>query len=428
VLPKSFDCYDRFADYVNAYYNSSMSLDNNPPGNNSGSIPSDWPKPSAEAILHSQALVEYIKSDINEQGGVIDFARYMQHALYAPGLGYYTAGSNKFGSAGDFVTAPEISPLFGRCIARQCRQAMPEIEGDVAILEVGAGSGKLARDILCELSALDSLPQRYFILESSADLRQRQQALLQDSVPEYFAQIEWLDALPSTPFSGIIVANELLDALPVNRLVNQEGGFRELGVSHDNGQLHYVELSGDTAAISNLNQRIAPLLTEFDSAYTAELCLTMDAWLVSLAQCLEHALVLLIDYGSARAEYYHPQRVHGSLRCHYRHHAHDDPFIYPGLQDITAHVDFTAVAEMAVDNQLEVLGYTSQAYFLMSCGLADMVDMEEVSDIERIELAQQVRRLTMPGEMGETFKVIALGRNCYTDLMGFSLRDMRGNL
>lgn len=390
-------------------------------------IPSDWPQPSADAVAHSQVLVDYIRSDINEQGGVIDFARYMRHALYAPGLGYYTAGSNKFGSAGDFITAPEISPLFGRCLARQCQQAMSEIEG-AAILEVGAGSGKLARDILRELFDLNSLPSRYFILESSADLRQRQQALLQESVPEYYPQIEWLDSMPSTPFSGVVIANELLDALPVNRLVNGEQGFGELGVSHDNGKFHYAELLGETAATTQLHQRIAPLLTEFDKAYTAELCLAMDAWLASLAQCLKHALVLLIDYGSARAEYYHPQRMRGSLRCHYRHHAHDDPFIYPGLQDITAHVDFTAVAEAAVNNQLEVLGYTSQAYFLMSCGLTEMVDIQDAKDIERIETAQQVRRLTMPGEMGETFKVIALGCNCYCDLMGFSMRDMRGNL
>ena len=177
-----------------------------------------------------------------------------------------------------------------------------------------------------------------------------------------------------------------------------------------------------------LKQRIASLLIEFDPSYTAEICLAMDGWLASLAACLEQALVLLIDYGSARQEYYHPQRLQGSLRCHYRHRAHDNPFVYPGLQDITAHVDFTAVAEAAINNQLEVLGYSTQAYFLMSCGLTGMVDIATANDIEGIEMAQQVRRLTMPGEMGETFKVIALGRDLYIDPIGFSLRDMRGKL
>ncbi|MBL1433069.1 MAG: SAM-dependent methyltransferase [Gammaproteobacteria bacterium] len=390
-------------------------------------IPADWPQPSAEAVLHSRGLCAYIKSDIDKHGGVIDFARYMQHALYAPGLGYYTAGANKFGAAGDFITAPEISPLFGRCVARQCQQALLEIpEG--AILEVGAGSGKLARDVLLELSDVDCLPSRYFILESSADLRQRQQILLADSVPDYFSQIEWLDALPSSPFSGVVIANELLDALPVNRVINGVEEFKELGVSCQNGQFHYTELPEETVAAEVLKQRIASLLIEFDPSYTAEICLAMDGWLASLAACLEQALVLLIDYGSARQEYYHPQRLQGSLRCHYRHRAHDNPFVYPGLQDITAHVDFTAVAEAAINNQLEVLGYSTQAYFLMSCGLTGMVDIATANDIEGIEMAQQVRRLTMPGEMGETFKVIALGRDLYIDPIGFSLRDMRGKL
>ncbi len=405
---------------------------------NTNAIPADWPQPSPDAIAHSAALVDVIKADIKAQGGVIDFARYMQHALYAPGLGYYTAGANKFGPAGDFITAPEISPLFGRCLARQCQQALLALPKTAAgaILEVGAGSGKLARDILLELTALDCLPSRYFILESSADLRQRQQALLQDSVADYFDRIEWLDALPTAPFSGVVIANELLDALPVNRLIKSGDQFQELGVAVENDCLQYKKLKGATAATHALQQRLEPLPTKFDIAYTAELCLAMDGWIASLAAGLQQALVLLIDYGSARHEYYHPQRVQGSLRCHYRHRAHDAPFVYPGLQDITAHVDFTAVAEVAIDNQLDVLGYTNQAYFLMSSGITEMVDIESATDIERINLAQQIRRLTLPGEMGETFKVMALGRDLPIDLsgdlsgdfLGFSMRDLRGHL
>ncbi|MBL4852363.1 MAG: SAM-dependent methyltransferase [Gammaproteobacteria bacterium] len=401
---------------------------------NTNVIPADWPQPNPDAIAHSAALVDVIKADIKAQGGIIDFARYMQNALYAPGLGYYTAGANKFGPAGDFITAPEVSPLFGRCVARQCQQALlalPKTD-DGSILEVGAGSGKLARDILLELTSLDCLPSRYFILESSADLRQRQQALLQDSVADYFHRIEWLDALPTTPFSGVVLANEFLDALPANRLIKSDDQFQELGVVVENGCLQYKKLKAETIATSILQQRLEPLSIEFDTGYIAELCLEMDGWIASLAACLQQALVLFIDYGSARHEYYHPQRVQGSLRCHYRHRAHDAPFVYPGLQDITAHVDFTAVAEAAIDNQLDVLGYTNQAYFLMSCGLTENVDMESATDVERVEIAQQIRRLTLPGEMGETFKVMALGRDLPDDLLvgllGFSMRDLRGNL
>ncbi|MBN4050469.1 SAM-dependent methyltransferase [Gammaproteobacteria bacterium AH-315-M22] len=401
---------------------------------NTNVIPVDWPQPSSDAMAHSEALVKVIKADIKAQGGIIDFTRYMQHALYAPGLGYYTAGANKFGPAGDFITAPEISPLFGRCLARQCQQALLALSktADGAILEVGAGSGKLARDILLELTALDCLPARYFILESSADLRQRQQALLQNSVADYFDHIEWLDALPAAPFSGVVLANEFLDALPVNRLIKSDNQFQELGVIVENGCLQYKKLKAETIATSTLQQRLEPLSTEFDTDYIAELCLAMDGWIASLAACLQQALILFIDYGSARHEYYHPQRAQGSLRCHYRHRAHDAPFVYPGLQDITAHVDFTALAEAAINNQLEVLGYTNQAYFLMSCGLTENVDMESATDVERVEIAQQIRRLTLPGEMGETFKVMALGCDLPADLLanllGFSIRDLRGHL
>ena len=391
------------------------------------SIPSDWPQPGSDAVAHSQALVSYIKANIDRQGGIIDFAEYMRHALYAPGLGYYTAGANKFGPAGDFITAPEISPLFGRCIARQCQQVLAQITGG-AILEVGAGSGKLARDILGELKQQQCLPSRYFILESSADLRQRQQALLKASLPDFFDKIEWLDALPSSSFSGVVIANELLDALPVHRLSHSGNKFEEIGVAVENGELQWQKMPGPTQASALLQQRLEPVEAEFCVSYTAELCLAMEAWLNSLAECLNQALVLLIDYGSARHEYYHPQRTQGSLRCHYRHRAHDNPFVYPGLQDITAHVDFTAVAEAAVENQLDVMAYTTQAYFLMSCGITEMIDMEQASDIERLERAQQIKRLTLPGEMGETFKVIALGRELDVDLLGFSMRDLRGHL
>ena len=384
----------------------------------------ELPPPSPEALAHSQALYSVIASNIAEQGGIIDFARYMQHALYTPGLGYYTAGARKFGPAGDFVTAPEISPLFGGCLARQCSQVLRHISG-AGILEVGAGSGKLARDILLGLKALDCLPSRYLILESSADLRQRQQHLLKESVPEFYDRIEWLQDLPQAGFCGVVIANELLDAFPAHRLIKTDNGFAELGVAVVDGKLAWQPMTERTQVVECLQTRLNGVKVELDNGYTTELCLAQDAWLASLAQRLDRALLLLIDYGYPRREFYHPQRMNGSLRCHYRHYAHDDPFIYPGLQDITVHVDFTALAEAAVANRLDVMGYTTQAYFLMSSGLTELVNMQDISDIERMEQAQQIKRLTMPGEMGESFKVAALGRKLDLDLLGFALRDQR---
>lgn len=389
--------------------------------------PTDLPTPSRDALAHSDRLCRFIRGDIAKQGGVIDFARYMQHALYAPGLGYYTAGASKFGQQGDFITAPEISPLFGRSVARQCADVLKSLNsGDV--LEVGAGSGKLARDILLELKQLDCLPDRYLILESSADLRQRQQQLLQAEMPDFFSQIVWLDSLPEQPFSGVVVANELLDAMPVHRLMCAEEGWVELGVGLENGDFCWSALNDKTKPVASLTQQLQEANLILDQGYMSEVCLAQKAWINSLADCLDQALVLLVDYGYSRKDYYHPQRRNGSLRCHYRHYAHDDPFFYPGLQDITAHVDFTAIAEAAVEYQLDVLGYTTQAYFLMACGITELVDMDSLDELSQVEHAQQIRRLTMPGEMGESFKVIALGKNLDLDLRGFSFNDQRGHL
>ena len=389
--------------------------------------PTDLPTPSRDALAHSDRLCRFIRGDIAKQGGVIDFARYMQHALYAPGLGYYTAGASKFGQQGDFITAPEISPLFGRSVARQCADVLKSLNsGDV--LEVGAGSGKLARDILLELKQLDCLPDRYLILESSADLRQRQQQLLQAEMPDFFSKIAWLDSWPEQPFSGVVVANELLDAMPVHRLMCTDEGWVELGVGLENDDFCWSALNDKTKPVASLTQQLQEANLILDQGYISEICLAQKAWVNSLANCLQHALILLIDYGYSRKDYYHPQRRNGSLRCHYRHYAHDDPFFYPGLQDITAHVDFTAIAEAAVEYQLDVLGYTTQAYFLMACGITELVDMDSLDELSQVEHAQQIRRLTMPGEMGESFKVIALGKNLDLDLRGFSFNDQRGHL
>lgn len=379
-------------------------------------------------MAHCGDVLNYIKAAIDAHGGAIDFSQFMQHALHAPGLGYYSAGAHKFGQAGDFVTAPEISPLFGRCLARQCQQVLSQLSAG-EILEVGAGSGKLARDVLLQLKALDGLPERYLILESSADLRQRQQTLLRQALPDDFARIVWLDRLPDADFSGVVIANELLDAFGVHRLEKRAGEWRELGVSYRADGLQWCYLDGDSQACHQLRQRLEGTAASLDEGYQTEVNLTADAWLRSLAAGLDRALVVLIDYGYSRAQYYHPQRHRGTLRCHYRHRAHDDPFLYPGLQDITAHVEFTAIAESALACGLDVLGYTTQAYFLMACGLLEFLnDDADVRQVERLEMARQVKLLTLPAEMGEAFKVIALGHNIEADLLGFRLCDQRARL
>ncbi len=387
----------------------------------------NFPAPSDDGMAHSEELAKRIRSAISAQGGIIDFASYMQYVLYEPGYGYYTAGATKFGGAGDFITAPEISPLFGRSIAQQCFDVLCSIPQSV-ILEVGAGSGKLARDILLELSHLKVMPERYLIIETSADLKSKQQELLKAALPDFYKRIYWLEQWPKAPVSGVVVANELLDAMPVHRLRQQESRLIELGVTENGKAFGYSPMAGHTLAVERLQAKLNEAGVSLTEGTDTEICLMHDAWVASLSRCLNQGLVLLVDYGYSRKDYYHPQRVDGTLRCHYRHIAHDNPFFYPGLQDLTAHVDFTAIAESAVDSGFDVLGYTTQAYFLLSCGITELVDMEHLDDLQRIDVAQQIRKLTMPGEMGEPFKTIALGKDLDIGLKGFSMNDQRENL
>lgn len=357
-------------------------------------------------------------------GGAISFARYMELALYAPGLGYYSAGAQKFGHAGDFVTAPEISPLFAAAVARQCAEILRLVEGG-EVLEVGAGSGVLAADMLVALAELNSLPARYSILERSADLRARQQALLSERVPQYLDRVLWLDRLPERSLRGVVFANELLDALPVQVFTLTEEGPRKLCVAQTQGELHWQAAPCGAA----LQRRIDALSRELGGlpvGYTSEIHFAAEAWISSVAQVLEQGVVLLVDYGFPRREYYHPQRVSGTLLCHYRHHAHEDPFLWPGLQDITAHVDFTGIAEAAAAAGLDVAGYTTQGAFLLACGITELLSVYEGD--ARLRLAQGVKKLTLPHEMGELFKVLALARAIDAPLLGFALRDLRARL
>jgi len=379
------------------------------------------PPPSADALAHSARLCELIRNDIASQGGWIPFSRFMELALYAPGLGYYTAGARKFGASGDFVTAPELSPLFGRTLARQLQEVMQA--STPHILELGAGSGKLARDILGELARRDALPETYSILEVSADLRQRQQALLQETLPHLFDRIRWLDALPET-LSGAVFGNEVLDALPVHLVYWHAGRILERGVSTEDNRFVWSDRLPQNEALHDIASGIA-----VPDDYLSEISLTARGLVASLAERLTRGVLLFIDYGFGAREYYHPQRHRGTLMCHYRHHAHDDPFYLPGLQDITAHVDFTAAAEAAIDYGAHLLGYTTQAHFLLNNGIAELLQEIPPENVrEYLPLSKQVQRLTSPAEMGELFKVMALGKGVDMPLQNFMMGDRSRSL
>ena len=379
------------------------------------------PAPGTDAALHSAALTELIRRDIAAQGGWISFARFMDLALYSPGLGYYAAGAHKFGAAGDFITAPELSPLFGRTLARQ----VAGIIADSAphILELGAGSGRLAVDMLAELELLGSLPDRYAILEVSADLRARQQALMQESLPHLLDRVRWLDRLPER-FSGAVVANEVLDALPVHLLHWRDSAIGERGVGDNGHGFVWRERAIGDPVLLHAAQKIA-----VPDDYVSEIGLAARGLVNSLAKALEQGAMLFIDYGFGAREFYHPQRRRGTLMCHYRHHAHDAPFFLPGLQDITAHVNFTDIAECGIDAGLELLGYTSQASFLINCGITELIRDTSPENIRDYQpLSAQLQKLTSPAEMGELFKVIALGKKMPNPLSGFASGDLTRSL
>lgn len=382
--------------------------------------------PAAQA--HSERLCALIRDEVAANGGQITFARYMDLALYAPGLGYYSAGSHKLGEAGDFVTAPELSPLFSRCVARQCGQVLAHLGGG-DILEVGAGSGVMAVDVLAELETLDCLPACYFILEVSADLRQRQQQTVAANVPHLAARVHWIDTLPAAGFQGVVLANELLDAMPVHVFSVAEKANYERYVACGDGRFIWSDGPLSDARLAERIVALADARGEFAPGYISEINLAAEDWLRSIAALLTRGMVLLIDYGFPRREYYHVQRSGGTLMCHYRHRAHPDPLVLPGLQDITAHVDFTALAEVASEAQLTVAGFTAQAYFLLSSGLNEMTAASDPNDVrQHVLLMQQVKKLTLPSEMGELFKVMALTRDVDVPLLGFTFQDQRRRL
>lgn len=386
------------------------------------------PAPDPAAAAHSARLLDHIRADIVAQGGAISFARFMELALYAPGLGYYQAGARKFGPEGDFITAPELSPLFGRCLAHQCRDILDALGGGT-LLELGAGTGIMAADLLQELQTLGAVPTRYAILELSGELRQRQRQTLSERVPQLLDRIVWLDTLPEPGLRGVILGNEVLDALPVERFHITAAGPRRLEVVWTEAGLDWREGPADPAVTAAVARIEADLAGPLPTGYTSEYVSHLDDWLRAIAEPLAAGAVLLIDYGYPRHAYYHPERMTGTLLCHYRHRAHDDPWFWPGLQDITANVDFTAVATAALAAGLEVAGYSHQNHFLFGCGLMDLLAEADPNDtVGYLEQVRQVKLLTLPGEMGDRFQAIALTRDLDLPLRGFAFRDERGRL
>ena len=380
----------------------------------------ELPLPGPVETEISISLVSQICNEARD--GAIPFSRYMQLALYEPERGYYSAGKHKFGEGGDFVTAPELGSAFAFCLAEQCQQVLEALSGG-SILEAGAGQGRLAVDLLLELERRNILPQRYQILELAHGLRTIQKETFEKHAPHLLSRVEWLDGFPSA-FEGVIFGNELLDAMPVELFEVQDSKFVRMDVSCTDNQLHLVP--GTPLPVAT-TQRFRGL--SFPNDYRSEINLQAEAWIAGAAKSLSSGILLLIDYGFPREEYYHPQRNTGTMMCHYRHHAHVDPLVLVGLQDITAHVDFTAIAESAVENGLDVLGYTSQAAFLMASGLEKLVASSDTSDSRaHLQLTAQIKKLTNPSEMGELFKVIAFGRQFEHPLKGFMLQDRRHRL
>lgn len=362
------------------------------------------PVPDSDALAASHALQHLITADIAQQGGSISFARFMETALYAPGLGYYSGGAAKLGAPGDFTTAPELSSLYGAALAQAAAAIIAQSAPN--ILEFGAGTGKLARDVLTELAQLGVEVASYSIVELSGELRGRQQAALAG-----FPQVRWLDALPER-FEGVVLANEVLDAMPVQLVSKAADGWREMRVTIDNGAFAFVEGAADADLAAHIASQV-PEADTLEPGYLTEVHTIACAFMASLAKMLSFGkgAAILVDYGFPAHEYYHGQRSTGTVMCHYRHHAHPDPFYLPGLQDITAHVDFTAMALAAQDHGLDVLAYMNQASFLLGAGIGELLLRTDPDDHMRyLPQANAVQKLLSPAEMGELFKVLVVGR------------------
>ncbi|MCW8934765.1 MAG: SAM-dependent methyltransferase [Gammaproteobacteria bacterium] len=385
----------------------------------------ELPEPTPDEKQQSQKLVEVIKQDIIEAGGWIDFERYMQLALYSPGLGYYSGGAQKFGEQGDFITSPEVSSLFAQTLSNPVSKLIEKIP-DTNIIEFGAGSGKLAADLLRALQKKAKLPEKYFIIELSAELQQRQKDTIRQLVPDLLTHVQWLTKLPESRVNAIVIANEVMDAMPVKRFRVKNKNIEKLGVEIKGQQLELSYREAD----ENLTKKVDALgINRNEYAYVSELNEHIKPWIKSITQCIEKGAIYLIDYGYPRSEYYSEERHMGTFLGYYRHRSIDAPLWYPGLQDLTAFIDFTEVAEAATENGFDVDGFTSQGNFLLNSGLSEVVENTATSsEIERLQIVQQMKTLSLLGEMGERFKVIGLSKGLEENVPGFEFRDFRYRL
>jgi SAM-dependent MidA family methyltransferase len=379
------------------------------------------------ALEHEVLMRERLVAKIHAAGGWIGFEQYMEEVLYAPGLGYYSAGAHKFGPGGDFTTAPEVSALFGACLARQCADVVERLNGG-SILEIGAGTGALAAQILLRLESLGRLPARYLILDVSADLKERQRLTLEVRAPHLLGHVQWLEGPPGSPFDGVVLANEVLDALPVTRFRWHPAHCEELGVGMEGDRFVWSPRPA-SAGLALACRSLAEAGGGWEDGYISEYCARLPAWTVEVTRALRRGLALWIDYGLPRRHYYLPERRDGTLMCHFRQRAHDDPFRRPGLQDITAWVDFTLLAEAGHSAGFALAGFCTQSYLLAALGAdREMRHLAGSDEARFARLANEARRLMMPGEMGERFKSMAWLRDLDMPLRGFSLQDLRHTL
>ena len=381
--------------------------------------PEGLPALHPEVRLHGEKVVKVLSERFAAADNVMTFPEYMQFCLYEPALGYYTGGLQKFGSDGDFVTAPELSSIFGECYADAIISLLQQ-NPDWSILELGPGRGKLAKALLTRLKRLGTLPKRYQLLEVSSSLRHIQKETLRPFESEL--EIECLDQ-PPKGFSGIVIANEVIDALVVERFRIVDGDVKQLNVSMKKHQLEWQEAPAHEYLREQV-KKLGPLADKYES----EICLALKFWLKGITHHIREGVMLFSDYGFSHSEYYSPERRRGTLRCHYRHHAHNDPLVLPCLQDITAWVNFSELAESAHEIGLDVMGYSTQAHFMMGSGRLQKINYAKLSDMEQLRLNQEIKQLTLPSGMGEQFRFMQLNKNCDVSLSAMRVRDLRYQL
>jgi SAM-dependent MidA family methyltransferase len=398
-----------------------------PRGNNTPRLMQRELMPEQAAAEHGALTRAHLIEQIAAAGGWLGFERFMDLALYAPGLGYYSVGTQKLGSGGDFTTAPELSGLFGSCVALQCAEILAVLSAG-SILELGAGSGRLAADVLARLDSLGQLPQRYFILEISADLRERQRHTIGQRLPHLLERVRWLDRPPEESFEGVILANEVLDALPVARFCWHANRVDELGVVMGVAGFEWAARAA-TQAMTHACRELSQAAGGWDDGYVSEYCPRLVAWTQLVTHSLRRGAALWFDYGLPRRQYYLPERHDGTLICHFQHRAHNNPFLQVGLQDISAWVDFTLLAEASREAGFQLGGFTTQALFLAGTGIDQEMQRIAAADANLFALlANQARQLMLPGEMGERFKAMAWLRGLDSPLAGFALQDLRHTL